>query len=148
MLPSVRTPQAIAMSSSRDRKSTRLNSSHSQISYAVFCLNKKGNLYITSGNGFHSTYDNGNAVFKLSPALALVDWWVPSEWPYMNATDADLGSIDPAIVGATNDVVFQTGKTGWGYLLGTTLSPGGVHFGGEPVSGQVCNGANNATNTD
>src|SRR2546427_2956030 len=27
--------------SSRDRKSTRLNSSHSQISYAVFCLKKK-----------------------------------------------------------------------------------------------------------
>src|SRR5256886_9702573 len=28
----------------RDRKSTRLNSSHSQISYAVFCLKKKNNL--------------------------------------------------------------------------------------------------------
>src|SRR2546430_1426535 len=28
---------------SRDRKSTRLNSSHSQISYAVFCLKKKTN---------------------------------------------------------------------------------------------------------
>src|SRR5688572_31535452 len=28
-------------SPSRDRKSTRLNSSHSQISYAVFCLKKK-----------------------------------------------------------------------------------------------------------
>src|SRR5256886_11526864 len=27
----------------RDRKSTRLNSSHSQISYAVFCLKKKDN---------------------------------------------------------------------------------------------------------
>src|SRR2546430_14930090 len=27
----------------RDRKSTRLNSSHSQISYAVFCLKKKNN---------------------------------------------------------------------------------------------------------
>src|SRR2546430_4392565 len=27
--------------SKRDRKSTRLNSSHSQISYAVFCLKKK-----------------------------------------------------------------------------------------------------------
>src|SRR2546430_13481156 len=26
-----------------DRKSTRLNSSHSQISYAVFCLKKKNN---------------------------------------------------------------------------------------------------------
>src|SRR5688572_32055049 len=28
----------------RDRKSTRLNSSHSQISYAVFCLKKKTSL--------------------------------------------------------------------------------------------------------
>src|SRR2546430_11819468 len=30
-----------AMSTRLDRKSTRLNSSHSQISYAVFCLKKK-----------------------------------------------------------------------------------------------------------
>src|SRR5688572_31106867 len=29
--------------SAKDRKSTRLNSSHSQISYAVFCLKKKKN---------------------------------------------------------------------------------------------------------
>src|SRR2546427_168482 len=28
-----------------DRKSTRLNSSHSQISYAVFCLKKKNNVH-------------------------------------------------------------------------------------------------------
>src|SRR2546430_12138345 len=28
-------------SATKDRKSTRLNSSHSQISYAVFCLKKK-----------------------------------------------------------------------------------------------------------
>src|SRR6478736_8416870 len=34
--------RAIASSeTARDRKSTRLNSSHSQISYAVFCLKKK-----------------------------------------------------------------------------------------------------------
>src|SRR2546427_4772935 len=30
----------------RDRKSTRLNSSHSQISYAVFCLKKKNHKFI------------------------------------------------------------------------------------------------------
>src|SRR5690242_20871029 len=30
----------------RDRKSTRLNSSHMSISYAVFCLKKKIHLYI------------------------------------------------------------------------------------------------------
>src|SRR2546427_9093648 len=29
----------------RDRKSTRLNSSHSQISYAVFCLKKKKQIH-------------------------------------------------------------------------------------------------------
>src|SRR5450432_4600071 len=32
-------------SSVRDRKSTRLNSSHDQISYAVFCLKKKKKQY-------------------------------------------------------------------------------------------------------
>src|SRR3712207_7760849 len=30
-------------SAARDRKSTRLNSSHANISYAVFCLKKKNN---------------------------------------------------------------------------------------------------------
>src|SRR2546430_17723052 len=33
--------RALEFARSRDRKSTRLNSSHSQISYAVFCLKKK-----------------------------------------------------------------------------------------------------------
>src|SRR2546427_9360346 len=36
-----------------DRKSTRLNSSHSQISYAVFCLKKKKNT--TTHNNTDST---------------------------------------------------------------------------------------------
>src|SRR5688572_31310396 len=34
----------------QDRKSTRLNSSHSQISYAVFCLKKKTNHRIKKYN--------------------------------------------------------------------------------------------------
>src|SRR5439155_21479217 len=34
-------PDALAASTSTDRKSTRLNSSHVAISYAVFCLKKK-----------------------------------------------------------------------------------------------------------
>src|SRR2546427_6705889 len=32
---------SLAVNGKTDRKSTRLNSSHSQISYAVFCLKKK-----------------------------------------------------------------------------------------------------------
>src|SRR2546430_13606871 len=37
----------------QDRKSTRLNSSHSQISYAVFCLKKKKN---NRNNVYTSSY--------------------------------------------------------------------------------------------
>src|SRR2546430_11680162 len=40
-------PAALA---AEDRKSTRLNSSHSQISYAVFCLKKKTHDDDSSGN--------------------------------------------------------------------------------------------------
>src|SRR5688572_31522984 len=35
---------ALTHAQRRDRKRTRLNSSHSQISYAVFCLKKKNSL--------------------------------------------------------------------------------------------------------
>ena len=34
-----------------DRKSTRLNSSHITISYAVFCLKKKKKFMVTGGKG-------------------------------------------------------------------------------------------------
>src|SRR3712207_7739384 len=38
-----RTLGAVDVGEERDRKSTRLNSSHANISYAVFCLKKKKN---------------------------------------------------------------------------------------------------------
>src|SRR2546430_5436866 len=44
----------------RDRKSTRLNSSHSQISYAVFCLKKKKN---------SSPHDHRSSSASDAPAL-------------------------------------------------------------------------------
>src|SRR5256886_7943919 len=58
-VPHVRDPGRVVASGARrvgpasllDRKSTRLNSSHSQISYAVFCLKKKKKTktqYVTS----------------------------------------------------------------------------------------------------
>ncbi|MDQ6910484.1 MAG: PQQ-binding-like beta-propeller repeat protein [Actinomycetota bacterium] len=106
-----------------------------------------GNLFVTSGNGFDTaSFDNGETIFKLSPALALLDWWAPSQWVWMNQTDTDLGSVGPAIVGTSNNLVFQTGKSGWGYLVSTALSgAGAVHIGSEPFSGQVCSAATTAT---
>src|SRR5256885_5166510 len=45
-------PRRLAASrASRDRKSTRLNSSHLVISYAVFCLKKKKNIVVSEGFG-------------------------------------------------------------------------------------------------
>src|SRR2546427_6589832 len=46
----------------QDRKSTRLNSSHSQISYAVFCLKKKN----TKTTHFH---DKSETTIRLRPPL-------------------------------------------------------------------------------
>src|SRR5256886_9706318 len=43
-----------------DRKSTRLNSSHSQISYAVFCLKKKKNNIISIGSLFKNINGHRN----------------------------------------------------------------------------------------
>src|SRR2546428_3066875 len=40
----------------RDRKSTRLNSSHDQISYAVFCLKKKKNNKIRQPSAKQSSH--------------------------------------------------------------------------------------------
>src|SRR5256886_10805026 len=48
------------MSNAADRKSTRLNSSHSQISYAVFCLKKKTQpeyVYLPSPHVDIATFD-------------------------------------------------------------------------------------------
>src|SRR5690625_5705841 len=39
----------------RDRKSTRLNSSHVAISYAVFCLKKKKNQQTSTGKLYNNT---------------------------------------------------------------------------------------------
>src|SRR2546427_6654878 len=47
------------VAATRDRKSTRLNSSHSQISYAVFCLKKKkGTLSCARTAGASSAHDS------------------------------------------------------------------------------------------
>src|SRR2546430_7534313 len=58
-------------SSARDRKSTRLNSSHSQISYAVFCLKKKNGRIIDDG-GADPNADNCENLILVALELAVV----------------------------------------------------------------------------
>src|SRR2546430_13076089 len=52
-----------------DRKSTRLNSSHSQISYAVFCLKKKKKRILHNSRGRTSLSARQVMIISL-------DWWL------------------------------------------------------------------------
>lgn len=99
-------------------------------------IDAAGNVYVTSGNTNDSglnTYDGGETVFKLSPSLAPLDYFAPSDWHNLNAGDTDLGSTGPLPLG--NSWVFQIGKAGVGYLL-DQHHLGGI--GGAVYSAQVC----------
>src|SRR5256886_12563969 len=61
-----------------DRKSTRLNSSHSQISYAVFCLKKKNNkIYLFHMCEYHdvfhiSGYSHNQFLEQILPQMFII----------------------------------------------------------------------------
>src|SRR5256886_10055883 len=63
-------PSASRTRSTSDRKSTRLNSSHSQISYAVFCLKKKKKKQHTASRVDKKTADNLESVEVYAHARA------------------------------------------------------------------------------
>ena len=108
-------------------------------------VDASGNIYVASGNGFSSAgglYSCGESVFKISPTLAYLDSWASSAWSALDGSDNDIGSVNPVIVGATGNLVFQTGKNGWGYLLNTSaLSTQANHIGGEAFAAPICNAA-------
>src|SRR2546430_4039133 len=59
-----------------DRKSTRLNSSHSQISYAVFCLKKKkiitvSRVRVASDNASYDIARSGHSLVRYARARLL-----------------------------------------------------------------------------
>jgi outer membrane protein assembly factor BamB len=95
-----------------------------------------GNLYVSTGNGEQTnTFDKGNSIVKLSPALADVDYFATSNWAAESAADLDLGSTGPSLL--PDDTVFAVGKTGVGYLLDANHLGG---IGGEKASLKICNG--------
>jgi hypothetical protein len=94
-----------------------------------------GNLFVATGNAEGGGFNYGNSVIRLTPDLAEADYWAPSDWSALNASDTDVGSITPALL--ENGLLFQAGKAGIGYLI-RTGPMGGV--GGEVFSARVCNG--------
>src|SRR5256885_12354901 len=57
--------------SQRDRKSTRLNSSHLVISYAVFCLKKKNHTMLRIDRALFQTSDEHVCALYYTPAWTL-----------------------------------------------------------------------------
>src|SRR2546422_7364458 len=57
----------------RDRKSTRLNSSHGYISYAVFCLKKKKKKNLTSRQKTKTSEKHSNAILSAHSDTAAHD---------------------------------------------------------------------------
>src|SRR6266581_806329 len=67
-----------------------------------------GRLFVSVGNGASTTsYDGSDSVLALSPQLRRIDLFAPSVWAQDNASDADLGSMTPAVTGR---YVFISGK--------------------------------------
>ena len=98
---------------------------------------QSGDLFVATGNGDStSNFDHGDSVIELSPALSEIGYFAPSNWAALNAGDADLGSVGPALLAGGQ--IFQIGKEGVGYLLDAG-DLGGI--GGQVFAGQVCSSA-------
>ena len=96
-----------------------------------------GHVYVPTGNaanGPGQPYDHGDTLEKLTAFGRQLDYWAPASWAQDSASDADLGSVSPALL--PGHLIFQGGKNGNGYLVSTT-SLG--HIGGERFSAPVCN---------
>jgi outer membrane protein assembly factor BamB len=93
-----------------------------------------GDLWVASGNGDSTTtFDYGNTVLRLSPDLRLLDWFAPADWASLNASDQDLGSVSPALLG--NGLVWISGKGATGYLLRQDHLG---HVGGQAAAAGAC----------
>ena len=85
-----------------------------------------GDVYVFTGNaqgsaGYDGSSSFSESVVKLDPAqgLALVDWFTPSNWSYLDSHDLDLSGSGPLLIPGTT-LLAGGGKTGVLYLLDTT----------------------------
>src|SRR6266496_528442 len=111
----------------RDRKSTRLNSSHVEISYAVFCLKKK-ELYRVAEGGIHPPdempflvpwTDDVNEDAFLAFHRGAREAWSPERWSCNFITFLDGQAIGSQGVDAKDFAEERTGVDG--SLLGEVL---------------------------
>ena len=63
-----------------------------------------GNLYVDTGNGGSNatSFDDSNAILRLTPQLNLTSKWAPPNWQELSANDWDLGSAGPIFIPGTS----------------------------------------------
>src|SRR3954453_1435532 len=92
-------------------------------------------LFVAVGNGeatFGDPYDNSHSVLALTTHAQLRQLFAPGTWRADNASDLDLGSQGPAVVG---NWVFTDGKRGRAYVLNRDHLGG---IGGAVSSRDLC----------
>ena len=97
-----------------------------------------GSVLVTTGNGSAaSSFEYSNSVLSLSPTLKLQDYFAPSNWRSLDATDTDLGSVGVTLL-SDQGVLLLVGKEGVAYVL----REGSLgHVGGQVAARRVCSGA-------
>jgi hypothetical protein len=103
---------------------------------AGISVDPTGDAYVATGNGSAGpgrSFDHGNSVIRLSPQLKELGYFAPTGWAQDSATDLDLGSSAPMLLG--NGQIFQIGKPGVAYLLDSS-NLGGI--GGQSASLGLC----------
>lgn len=97
--------------------------------------------YVATGNSAYGRpglpYDDSDGVLALTPAMHLVSFFAPSDWPALSAHDADLGSTGPTLL--PGGLVFEAGKSLGGVTTAFLLRAsalGGI--GGAIAATQIC----------
>jgi polyvinyl alcohol dehydrogenase (cytochrome) len=84
-----------------------------------------GHVWVTAGNGsvysYSHAYDDSDSILELSPAMRLLQYFAPSNWPVNNSQDLDM-STAPVLL--PDGQVMLAGKSRIVYLLN------GAHLGG------------------
>ena len=103
---------------------------------------RTGDLLVAVGNGSGTggSFDGSDSVVRLSSDLKRKDFFAPSTWAADNASDLDLGSSSPVLVGKH---IVIAGKRGTVYLLPSTL--GGI--GGQTATLDGCSAYGGAAAT-
>jgi PQQ enzyme repeat len=88
-------------------------------------IDASGYVYVFTGNGYGNGYDGvsdfSESLLKLDPShgLALVDWFTPANWSYLDTNDLDMSSSGMMLIPGTG-ILIGGGKDGTFYSLRAT----------------------------